>query len=597
MVTVSVVFLLLSAFSPPGHSRLTTFHLIPVHMNQTEARAACRENYTDLVTLYSDEDNTELESMMAGLCNGWIGLYRGQSSEKWSNGDPVTFRNLAGDCGTSTCCTAMKADGAWESLQCTGTRYFMCYEQAASSQTPNYHLILESKTWYEAQRYCRGNYTDLVSIRDQQQNEEVKIKGLNSNTPFWIGLLRDDWQWTEGGNSAYRNWEHNEPQPSSRPNDCVALKKGEKWHSVPCSNNHYALCYNTFSPPVHSRLTTFHLIPGEMNQTEARAACRENYTDLVTVYSDEDNTELENMMAGLCNGWIGLYRNQSSEKWSNDDPVTFRNLAGDCGTSTCCTAMKADGAWESLQCTEKRYFMCYEQAASSQTPNYHLILESKTWYEAQRYCRGNYTDLVSIRDQQQNEEVKIKGLNSNMPFWIGLLRDRWQWTEGGNSAYRNWASDHPQQSANCVALTGGKWHSVPCSNNHSALCYNTSIHVSDVALSWEKALDYCDKENRAGFWQIESKAEQEKLEFELRRRRVSQPVWVGLRQSLLFGFWIWADGKAVFPYANWDEGKQPEHQLSEHCGAVVPQTNYTWRDKNCQSHYRALCHTDGSLGT
>ncbi|MCJ8748307.1 hypothetical protein PDJAM_G00163290 [Pangasius djambal] len=330
-----------------------------------------------------------------------------------------------------------------------------------------------------------------------------------------------------------------------------------------------------------------------MNQTAARAACRGNYTDLVTVDSDEHNTELYYMMTYEYDGWIGLYRGQSSEKWSNGDPVTFRNLTGDCGTlNSCCAAVKADGSWESLQCIVTRYFMCYEQAASSQTPNYHLIRESKTWYEAQRYCRRNYTDLVSIRHQQQNEEVKIKGLNSSSPFWIGLLRDGWQWADGGNSAYRNWASGEPQPSPHdCVELTGGKWYSVLCrSNNHSALCYNTSIHVSDVALSWEKALDYCDEGNRAGFWQIESKDEQEELESELRRRHVSEPVWVGLRQSKLFGFWIWVDGKAVFPYANWDEGKQPEHQLSQHCGAVVPEKQYRWKDMNCQARYRALCH-------
>ncbi|KAB5535396.1 hypothetical protein PHYPO_G00117230 [Pangasianodon hypophthalmus] len=538
MVTVSVVFLLLSAFSPPVHSRLTTFHLILVDMNQTEARAACRENYIDLVTLYSDEDNTELY-MKTNVYWGWIGLYRGQFSEKWSNGDPVTFRNLTGDCGTSSCCAAMKPDGSWESLQCTGTRYFMCYEQAASSQTPNYHLIRENKTWYEAQRYCRGNYTDLVSIRDQQQNEEVKIKGLNSSTSFWIGLLRDDWQWTDGGNSTYRNWASGHPQPS--PYDCVLLW-GREWYSVPCSNRNTPLCYGeisstAFSPPVHSRLTTFHLIPVHMNQTEARAACRENYIDLVTLYSDEDNTELDNMMTYMYWGWIGLYRGQFSEKWSNGDPVTFRNLTGDCGTSSCCAAMKPDGSWESLQCTGTRYFMCYEQAASSQTPNYHLIRENKTWFGAQRYCRGKYTDLVSIRDQQQNEEVKIKGLNSSTSFWIGLLRDDWQWTDGGNSAYRNWWIGEPQQSSpptDCAILSGGKWFSWSCTDLNPALCYSTSIHVSDVALSWEKALDYCHEGNRAGILNIDSEAEQEELESELRRRRVPPgSLWVGLGPNRL----------------------------------------------------------------
>ncbi|KAI5618676.1 secretory phospholipase A2 receptor [Silurus asotus] len=358
------------------------------------------------------------------------------------------------------------------------------------------------------------------------------------------------------------------------------------------------LLLSAFSPPVHNRFFTFHLISGSMNQTEGRAACRENHTDLITVYSDEDNADLCNIIQKNCSGykpgWIGLIRGQFSEKWSNGDPVTFRSLAGVCRTSTYCAAMKADGLWESLQCTETKYFMCYKKGDTEPRQNYHLILENKTWYGAQRYCRSKYTDLVSIRDQQQNEEVKMEGLNSNTPFWIGLLSDDWQWIDGGNSTYRNWMSGFPKSSPDdCVSLgPGGQWNSVPCSNEYFlTLCDNSSIHVSDVAMSWEKALDYCQHGNRAGILNIDSEAEQKELESELWRRRVpAGPLWVGLLQSRLFGFWFWTSGKAAFPYSKWDEGKAPEYPLSQHCGAVDPQRNFSWKDLNCLSHHNAVCH-------
>ncbi|XP_037387155.1 uncharacterized protein LOC119261637 isoform X1 [Pygocentrus nattereri] len=73
--------------------------------------------------------------------------------------------------------------------------------------TLKYYFIFDSLSWFEAQRYCRTSYTDLVSIRDQNQNEAVRTEGLNSSMSFWIGLLRDEWEWTDGGRSAYRNWE------------------------------------------------------------------------------------------------------------------------------------------------------------------------------------------------------------------------------------------------------------------------------------------------------------------------------------------------------------------------------------------------------
>ncbi|XP_072525574.1 macrophage mannose receptor 1-like [Salminus brasiliensis] len=371
-------------------------------MTQTEARAACRANYTDLVTVCSEEDNTALINLTKTYSKVWIGLQRDETD--------LTFSS---------------------------------------------HLITQSLTWYEAQTYCRKNYTDLVSIRDQDQNEAVKIKGGNISMSFWIGLLRDDWEWTDGGHSAYMSVNVSLESP---------LDYCKKENISP-----------VFSPAQQGCLRTFHLIGMNMTQTEARAACRANYTDLVTVYDVEDITALINL-TGIGSAWTGLYRNpvQSSTKWSNGDEVTFSALSGDCGSGPCCAAMKADGSWESLLCSVKRNFMCYKQDETDLTFSYHLILQSLTWYEAQTYCRRNYTDLVSIRDQDQNEAVKIKGMNSTTPFWIGLLRDDWEWAAGGRSAYRNWWDGQPGPfPSNCVKLVSGKLYSVPCSNTGPALCYSS----------------------------------------------------------------------------------------------------------------------------
>ncbi|KAF5908992.1 macrophage mannose receptor 1-like, partial [Clarias magur] len=56
-----------------------------------------------------------------------------------------------------------------------------------------------------------------------------------------------------------------------------------------------------------------------------------------------------------------------------------------------------------------------------------------------------------------------------------------------------------------------------------------SIHVSAEALSWQEALDYCNEENRAGILNIDSEAELEEVDSELKRRRVPPgSLWVGL---------------------------------------------------------------------
>ncbi|KAL7851724.1 hypothetical protein AOLI_G00220800 [Acnodon oligacanthus] len=324
----------------------------------------------------------------------------------------------------------------------------------------------------------------------------------------------------------------------------------------------FLLLFSVFSPAVQSRFRTFHIIPKSLTHSEAQAACRTKYTDLVTVYSDEDNAALINFINDpSVAAWIGLTRNQSSDKWSNRDDVTFTNLTGVCGSGSCCAAMKADGSWESLQCTQQRNFMCYKQD-TDRTLKYYLISKNMSWYEAQSYCRKSYTDLVSIRDQNQNKAVKTAGMKNSTSFWIGLLRDDWEWTDGGRSAYRNWEMYQPWSSGDCVRVRAGKWAAKPCSYINSALCYSTLIHVSDECMSWENALDYCKKDNRNDILRIESDLDQKEVEFELRRRRVSGPLWVGLGQSRLSEL-LKSSKVALGPRTNWNERQtKPPQSLS-----------------------------------
>uniref|UniRef100_W5L2V0 C-type lectin domain-containing protein n=1 Tax=Astyanax mexicanus TaxID=7994 RepID=W5L2V0_ASTMX len=96
------------------------------------------------------------------------------------------------------------------------------------------------------------------------------------------------------------------------------------------------------------------------------AACREIYTDLVTVYNDEENTALINLtntrLPANSKVWIGLQRSQCSSKWSNGDEVTFNNMTARCGTMPSCAVMKTNGSWDNITCTETRNFMCYKQS-------------------------------------------------------------------------------------------------------------------------------------------------------------------------------------------------------------------------------------------
>uniref|UniRef100_A0A671K1W1 C-type lectin domain-containing protein n=1 Tax=Sinocyclocheilus anshuiensis TaxID=1608454 RepID=A0A671K1W1_9TELE len=166
-------------------------------------------------------------------------------------------------------------------------------------------------------------------------------------------------------------------------------------------------------------------------------------------------------------------------------------------------------------------------------------------------CRTNYTDLATVYDQQDN--IQLRTLLINVP-------------------------DPP---------TG--WIVLHVFFFPNFFLSESFIHVSPDEMSWEEALDYCNS-NFSGLLRIESEDDQMETERELKRQNISEPVWVGLRQSRLFGFWIWYNGLRVGPWTNWKEGSPPEHQMSQHCGALEKVNGqYKWCDKDCRSKFRVLC--------
>uniref|UniRef100_A0A672P8C8 C-type lectin domain-containing protein n=1 Tax=Sinocyclocheilus grahami TaxID=75366 RepID=A0A672P8C8_SINGR len=116
--------------------------------------------------------------------------------------------------------------------------------------------------------------------------------------------------------------------------------------------------------PVWNNDYRFVLIKEPKTWAKAQSYCREKYTDLVTVQSDEDRAKLKeaaDAVSFTSVAWIGFYKDPwrwshqnteiSYEKWGFQEP----HLPN---TNEACAFVNRNGQWSDTSCTELKYFFC-----------------------------------------------------------------------------------------------------------------------------------------------------------------------------------------------------------------------------------------------
>ncbi|XP_046906677.1 C-type mannose receptor 2-like isoform X2 [Hypomesus transpacificus] len=244
---------------------LHQYHLVtnssPTQLSWPAAQSYCREHFVDLATVDSMEDMQNMLNQ-TGLVTGyvWTGLTRNRSvsSWKWSlsgsqfyRKGETEYRNWAQpEPITGQPCAALVSNetGVWRDYACTNTYSFVCSHSGNDPGKLKYILVLEPRTWRDAQMYCRQNYTDLASIRNQAENIEIQqlVLGQNSSAIVWIGLFKDDWKWSDQSTSSFRYWGIDQPLDSNTY-DCADTHPHDSWQWFShdsCSSSKYVICHN-----------------------------------------------------------------------------------------------------------------------------------------------------------------------------------------------------------------------------------------------------------------------------------------------------------------------------------------------------------------
>uniref|UniRef100_A0A672GP71 Uncharacterized protein n=1 Tax=Salarias fasciatus TaxID=181472 RepID=A0A672GP71_SALFA len=256
----------------------------------------------------------------------------------------------------------------------------------------------------------------------------------------------------------------------------------------------------------------YNFVNTSVNWTDAQRMCRDLFTDLATIESAADAEAVLNPTY-VGKAWIGLHDDLiNSWMWSLNDSSfygegedTYRNwFTGEPnnvnGQEYCVELVSRSpyfGRWNDTYCSEERQFVCFNGTLNG-TATFVRIETLRNWTEAQRFCRENYVDLASIRNQTENEMVR--SIADGNFVWIGLHRQK-IWSDGSDSLYRNWDRNQPDSGEEqCVATSfeSGLWSDESCSIQLPFVCY-TAANVVDfkpirqdetsVTLQWNKVND------------------------------------------------------------------------------------------------------------
>ncbi|XP_051501859.1 macrophage mannose receptor 1-like isoform X2 [Myxocyprinus asiaticus] len=228
------------------------------------------------------------------------------------------------------------------------------------------------------------------------------------------------------------------------------------------------------------------LIQQKKTWSDAQAFCRANHLDLATFNNDNDRNNFRDYLAASkfnSDVWVGLYSQYSdinSWRWSfQDENVTFTNWSpgepNNFGGNEKCVHFWSSNTWNDRPCSTYMYCFCYDGV----TDNFILVKDQvRTWYEAQNYCRQNYTDLATVRNISDQNKLKQLMEQQSMytNIWIGLFRDFWKWSDGTNITSFKWILGEPDNILHNVACayanSEGNTGDTACSDRHPFVCNN-----------------------------------------------------------------------------------------------------------------------------
>ncbi|XP_016348407.1 macrophage mannose receptor 1-like [Sinocyclocheilus anshuiensis] len=212
----------------------------------------CGRFHGDLASVEDAADSSRLQAAVSGITDpsAWIGLKRGEPDWFWSLSDSTFYgegeaeyrcwkNGQLDNAGGSENCGAVDDAGEFWDVSCASRYTFICYN-GKENVLQRYVFVSQSKSWSDAQTFCRQKHTDLVSVRNPDEKQLIQAL-VPQRALVFIGLFKDLFRWSDKSRSSFRRWSVGEPDGSGA---CVLQKLSDinTWADQNCAETRPFIC-------------------------------------------------------------------------------------------------------------------------------------------------------------------------------------------------------------------------------------------------------------------------------------------------------------------------------------------------------------------
>ncbi|XP_072316770.1 macrophage mannose receptor 1-like [Eucyclogobius newberryi] len=386
-----------------------------------------------------------------------------------------------------------------------------------------FHLINMTKSYADAKSYCREIHTDLATIHNFSEMNEL-INLVSDNTArAWIGLEIADkrtWHWSLPAHPLdFTNWKEGTPQGNDQ-DACAAMDENGKWFENDCNTKRSFVCHSDGGSHIY--------VADSESWRNAQNYCRSLSTDLVSILSAEENAVVSNMSQNV---WVGLFKDPW--KWSDGSNSSFRYWANyqpnylegqDCVTAI----FKNSGKWNDVKCPGKKKFI----------------------------CQGANKELTTLQTTTQGS-TKVTYLSTRYNITSEGIIVTFHFTLDKNSTNVSSTAGPTTEGTSASSSTSQPVTLAPHSNAPGNLV------LIQQNLTWVEAIAYC-RRNYIDLIHISTEDIQMKVAEKV-KNATTPHVWIGLKYTCGSKIWFWTESSSGC-YQNW--APQQGHEGTYSCGVT-----------------------------